>query len=93
MQRDEATLLDIANAANLIVEFQRDLQQPPMSPRYLSNSNRCFPKILTRSRTWQSSPAIPLAAPRMPAGDELERLFLYAFAGDAVDPLMLCIST
>lgn len=39
-----------------------------MCPRYLSNSNRCFPKILIRSQTLQCTPAISLAAPHMPAG-------------------------
>ncbi len=79
---------DEANGARLLVDAVRGLERQVgqlMSITEMGIGAAALEDALETLCTHTLSDSSILAAPRMPAGDELERLFLYAFAGKSVD--------
>ncbi len=79
---------DEANGAHLLIDAVRGLEArlgQPTSIAALGVSASALEEALETLCTHALSDSAILAAPRMPAGDELERLFLYAMEGKEVD--------
>lgn len=79
---------DEASGARMLIDAVRGLEErlgQPTSIAGMGISASALEDALETLCTHALSDSAILAAPRMPAGDELERLFLYAFAGKTVD--------
>ena len=79
---------DEASGAHLLIDATRSLEErlgQPTSIAEMGISATALEDALETLCAHALSDSAILAAPRMPAGDELERLFLYAFAGKSID--------
>lgn len=79
---------DEQHGARILIEATRGLEErlgQPTTIAQMGISPAALEEALETLCTHALSDSAILAAPRMPAGDELERLFLYTFAGKSVD--------
>jgi len=79
---------DEQRGARLLVDATRSLEErlgQPTSIDQMGISPAALEEALENLCAHALSDSAILAAPRMPAGDELERLFLYAMEGKEID--------